>query len=98
VVVPVTANDIKCRRRQSAAGDCDQAHGRHTPSSIRPRLNLYTAPLGFSGVVTFTYRDVNTTHTSAPATVTITVNPRNLPPVAVDDSYTLDQRTSVAAT
>jgi hypothetical protein len=47
-------------------------------------------------VVTLTYRDVNTTQSSEPATVTITVNPRNQPPVAVDDTYTLDQRTSVS--
>ena len=96
VVVPVTANDI------NVDGDnllpvivtkptVGTAVVDPTTGSI-----LYTAPLGFSGVVTFTYRDVNTTHTSAPATVTITVNPRNLPPVAVDDSYTLDQRTSVS--
>jgi hypothetical protein len=96
VAVPVTANDI------NVDGDnllpvivtkptVGTAVVDPTTGSI-----LYTAPLGFSGVVTFTYQDVNTTHTSAPATVTITVNPRNQPPVAVDDSYTLDQRTSVS--
>jgi len=36
---------------------------------------IYTAPVGFSGVVTLTYRDLNTTLQSAIATVTITVLP-----------------------
>jgi hypothetical protein len=45
----------------------------------------------YFGTDTFTYRAVNGSATSAPATVTITVKPVNDPPVARNDIYTLGQ-------
>jgi hypothetical protein len=45
----------------------------------------------YFGLDTFTYRAVNGSDYSAPATVTITVKPVNDPPVARDDTYTVEQ-------
>jgi hypothetical protein len=52
--------------------------------SYRPFDNYF-------GPDTFTYRAVNGSDYSAPATVTITVKPVNDPPVARDDMYTVRQ-------
>lgn len=47
----------------------------------------YSPNPNFSGVDSFTYQASDGTLTSNAATVTITVNPQNDPPVAADDSY-----------
>ena len=49
----------------------------------------YLPAANFNGVVTFTYKANDGLVDSAPATVTITVNPVNDAPVAVDDYYTM---------
>jgi len=51
----------------------------------------YTPPDGFTGTASFTYRVNDGTSDSNVATVTITINASNDPPVAVDDSYTTDK-------
>jgi VCBS repeat-containing protein len=48
----------------------------------------YTPNANYNGTDTFTYRATDGTTQSAPATVTITVNPVNDIPVAVGDAYT----------
>nr|MBA2280968.1 tandem-95 repeat protein [Acidimicrobiia bacterium] len=55
----------------------------------------YTPPPNFSGTVTFTYRASDSTLTSPPATVTITVTPANDAPIAVADSYTVAEDTTL---
>lgn len=52
---------------------------------------VYTPPGDFNGAVTFTYRINDGTTTSAPITVTLTVAAVNDPPVAVADSYTVNE-------
>lgn len=52
---------------------------------------VYTPQGDFSGTVTFTYRINDGTTTSDPITVTLTVVAVNDPPVAVADSYTMDE-------
>lgn len=47
----------------------------------------YTPTNGYTGSDSFTYRAVDATGQSAPATVTITVNPVNPPPTTAADSY-----------
>jgi hypothetical protein len=49
---------------------------------------VYTPNAGFTGTDAFTYQASNGTSSSLVASVTITVNPANQDPVAVDDSYT----------
>ncbi|MGB0087917.1 MAG: cadherin-like domain-containing protein, partial [Planifilum fulgidum] len=51
---------------------------------------VYTPNAGFTGTDTFTYQASNGVSRSLVATVTITVNATNQPPVANDDSYTTD--------
>ncbi|MBK9121839.1 MAG: tandem-95 repeat protein [Chloroflexi bacterium] len=54
----------------------------------------YTPNADFNGTDTFTYlANDGTANSAAPATVTITVNPVNDAPVAVDDSYSTDEDT-----
>ncbi len=53
----------------------------------------YTPSASFIGIDGFTYYDTDGARNSANAHVTISVNPPNRPPVAVNDNYTLDQRT-----
>jgi VCBS repeat-containing protein len=56
----------------------------------------YTPELDFSGVVTFTYHAHDGLLDSNASTVTVTVNPVNDPPVAVDDpGYTTDEDTTL---
>lgn len=52
---------------------------------------VYTPPGDFNGEVTFTYHINDGTTTSAPITVTLTVAAVNDPPVAVADSYTVNE-------
>ena len=52
---------------------------------------VYTPPGDFSGTVTFKYRVNDGTTTSDPITVTLTVAAVNDPPVAVADSYTVNE-------
>ena len=54
----------------------------------------YTPPLDWFGVTTFTYHATDGFDDSNIAVVTITVNEVNDPPVAVDDSYTVDEDSS----
>ena len=55
----------------------------------------YNPNADFSGTDTFTYRAFNGNTYSEPATVTITVNLVNSPPVAVDDVYNTDRDTQL---
>jgi VCBS repeat-containing protein len=55
----------------------------------------YTPSLNFTGVVTFTYRAADYGLTSSVATVTITVLPLNDVPVANNDSYTVNEDTTL---
>jgi len=52
---------------------------------------VYTPPGDFNGTVTFKYRVNDGTTTSDPITVTLTVAAVNDPPVAVADSYTVNE-------
>lgn len=60
----------------------------------------YTPSRGFWGKVTFTYRAYDGVEYSAPALVTITVDPRpaahDNAPVAKDDSYSVDEGTTLS--
>ncbi|WP_042509890.1 Ig-like domain-containing protein, partial [Mycolicibacterium neoaurum] len=58
----------------------------------------YTPDAGFSGTDSFSYRADDGFSASGPATVTLTVTPvaqPNQPPVAVDDSYTTAEATTL---
>ncbi|NOG48618.1 MAG: tandem-95 repeat protein [Chloroflexi bacterium] len=55
----------------------------------------YTPNANFNGSDTFTYKANDSTADSNVATVTITVNPVNDAPVAVDDAYTTDEDTAL---
>ena len=55
----------------------------------------YTPPPEFAGTDTFTYTVSDGNGSTAIETVTITVNPVNDPPDAVDDSYTTDEDTAL---
>lgn len=55
----------------------------------------FTPSLNFTGQVTFTYRVSDTQLTSSSATVTITVTPVNDAPVAVNDSYSTSEDTTL---
>jgi len=52
---------------------------------------LYSPDIGFNGVDIFDYKASDGLGASNVATVTITVNPRNELPVAVDDAYSVDE-------
>jgi VCBS repeat-containing protein len=56
---------------------------------------VYTPNLNYTGVDTFTYRATDSTLTSGVATVTITVLPVNDAPVALNDSYTVNEDTTL---
>jgi len=51
----------------------------------------YTAESTYSGTDSFTYRASDGLLESDPATVTFTVAPLNLPPIGVDDAYSVDE-------
>jgi FtsP/CotA-like multicopper oxidase with cupredoxin domain len=55
----------------------------------------YTPNVGLFGIDSFTYVANDGTNDSLPATVTITVN-EDVAPIAVDDTYTMDQDTVLA--
>ncbi len=55
----------------------------------------YTPSLNFNGIDTFTYRASDGQATSNLATVTITVNPVNDPPLAVNDTYVMFANTTL---
>jgi hypothetical protein len=62
--------------------------------SINPDGSFsYTPNAGFSGTDSFTYKASDSDLESGVTTVTITVNAVNLPPVAVDDAYSVLQDT-----
>lgn len=56
---------------------------------------VYTPNAGFTGTDTFTYQASNGVSRSLVATVTITVNATNQPPVANDDFYATDVNTEL---
>ncbi|MEM7133726.1 MAG: Ig-like domain-containing protein [Chloroflexota bacterium] len=56
---------------------------------------VYTPTAGFSGTDTFTYKANDGSANSNVATVTITVSQSNAPPVAVDDSYVVDENNTL---
>ncbi|MBK9287913.1 MAG: tandem-95 repeat protein [Flavobacteriales bacterium] len=51
----------------------------------------YVPATNFSGVVSFTYQVCDPSNACDPATVTITINAANDPPVATDDSFTMSE-------
>jgi VCBS repeat-containing protein len=55
----------------------------------------YTSNSGYSGPDTFSFRASNGVQNSNAATVNVTVNPGNRPPVATDSSITTNEDTSV---
>ncbi len=55
----------------------------------------YTPSLNYTGVDTFTYRASDTQLESGTATVTITITPVNDSPVALDDSYSVNEDTTL---
>src|SRR5206468_2313404 len=55
----------------------------------------YTPATNFNGLDSFSYKASDGTADSSPATVTITVTPVNDAPVAVNDSYSLDEDTTL---
>ena len=59
----------------------------------RDGVLVYTPTPDFHGEDTFTYRAQDATTASAPATVTLTVQPVNDAPVAHDDAYATDKGT-----
>ena len=59
---------------------------------------VYTPTADYNGTDTFTYRIKDGTHTSDPITVTLTINAVNEPPVAVADSYTVNEDTTLTVT
>jgi VCBS repeat-containing protein len=59
---------------------------------------VYTPNADFTGEDTFTYRANDGLADSALATVTITVTPANVPPVAVLDTYETDEDTTLTVT
>jgi hypothetical protein len=66
-------------------------------SGTAPDLT-YDAPSGFEGPVTFTYTTSDAEATSAPATVTITVEPPNNPPTADDINVAVVEGETVSIT
>jgi VCBS repeat-containing protein len=58
----------------------------------------FTPPEGFNGTTSFTYQADDATARSNTATVTITVNAVNDPPVAQPDSYTTPEGTPLSVT
>ena len=58
----------------------------------------YTPDADFNGTDSFVYEVSDGNGGTAQATVTLTVNPVNDPPVAVDDAYTLNEDTPLTAT
>lgn len=66
------------------------AHGNLTGTA--PNLT-YTPTAGFSGTESFTFKVNDGLVDSAPATVSITVSPGNIAPVAANDAYTTDEDT-----
>ena len=68
------------------------SHG--TLEGIAPDL-IYTPALNYNGEDSFTFKVNDETVDSTPATVTITVNPVNDPPVAVDDTDSTPEDTPV---
>lgn len=80
----------------TAALVADPAHGTVT---LNPDGSFtYTPEADFNGVDTFTYKANDGDLDSNVATVTITVNPINDAPVAVDDEFSMDQDTVLTAT
>ena len=77
--------DINITPAATAVLDQDVAHGALTLNA--DGSFSYTPSANFNGADVFTYHMVDGTDTSSPATVTITVDPVNDPPVAGNDSY-----------
>ncbi|MGH3788183.1 MAG: tandem-95 repeat protein [Pseudonocardiaceae bacterium] len=77
----------------TAALVTEPAHGTLTLNSNGSFT--YTPAANYTGPDSFTYSATNGTTTSAPATVTITVNPVNDAPGAVDDAATTAEDTAV---
>ena len=75
VTVPVTSNDTG--NFTSIAIVQAPAHGAAVVNGLSV---VYTPTVGFSGADTFTYTDTGPGGTSAPATVTIQVNPKAIAP------------------
>ncbi|MBC8213351.1 MAG: tandem-95 repeat protein, partial [Candidatus Marinimicrobia bacterium] len=66
--------------------------------TLMGEIDLTYVPNGnYNGTDSFVYLANDGEYYSEPATVTITINPVNDPPIAVDDSFTMDQNTTLSA-
>ncbi|TVQ96370.1 MAG: tandem-95 repeat protein [Deltaproteobacteria bacterium] len=74
------------------------AQPQHGVITLNGRTATYTPEPAFHGEDAFTYRVSDGEHFSEPATVSITVNFVNRPPVALDANLSGDQRTSFSRT
>jgi alpha-tubulin suppressor-like RCC1 family protein len=97
VIVDVLANDTDINGQAvtlKASSVSDPANG---TTAVDPdgRRVRYTPDADFSGTDTFTYKATDGLADSAPATVTITVEPVGDAPVAVDDTASTDEDTAV---
>jgi hypothetical protein len=94
-LVVIAANGVLANDSDADVGDVLTAALVSDPSNGALTLNsdgsfTYTPTANFHGTDTFTYQASDTgSNTSAVATVTITVNPVNDPPEAVDDTAAL---------
>ncbi|MFZ5961618.1 Ig-like domain-containing protein [Thalassococcus sp. BH17M4-6] len=94
VVIGVLANDTDFDSATlSVSGTTAPANGSVT---INPDNTItYTPDLNFFGTDSFTYTAFDGVDASDPATVTVTVNPVNDPPLANPDSATTDEDVAV---
>jgi VCBS repeat-containing protein len=82
--------------------DGDVIHATMVASTVHGSLTLnadgsftYTPATNFNGTDTFTYRAEDGSLSSAPATVTITVNAVNDAPVAINNAYSTNEDTAL---
>ncbi len=96
VDIDVLANDTDPDGDDLIVSDYDSSSTRGgTVNCTSAGLCTYTPPAGFNGADTFDYTASDGHGGTDTATVTVTVNPTNGPPVAVDDSATTDEGTPV---
>ncbi|MCC6166182.1 MAG: tandem-95 repeat protein [Caldilineaceae bacterium] len=100
VTIDAAANDMDVDDNL-APGSANTACAACTASSYGVVVNNgdgsfgYTPNLGFTGVDSFVYQICDTGNLCDTAAVTITINPVNAPPVAIDDSAVTDEDTPV---
>lgn len=99
LVVPslgVLENDVDVEGDALTASLIDGPDAAEGVLNLEERGNFTFAPHpDFNGTVVFSYMANDGDYNSDPATVTITVNPTNDQPVALDDTYYVDEDTSL---